>query len=198
MSLKNARAQAHTSHNSQDSAVQVGTSTFNYTYSPPVSRIRKVRCCTGYLSARAPYEFEIHFSAYRDMSGRQYIDLLRRLFRSVNLQLKRNAGVSTLDDMFGIGKIEMLNGFVLIKAHEPRPQVELRISVNPHYQVSLPDLEQAFLSTKCYESKANPVPIFDDLSLREVTHTSLRWQCLYQERDWHLLSLNGGSLKWDH
>lgn len=97
-----------------------------------------------YLNARAPYKFHISFSAYRSVSARQYIDMLRRLVYSINLRLVRKAKFRARSDVFGFGGLEMISGYVVMRCHEAKPQVEMIVNANSNHGV----LAVVFVSQK--------------------------------------------------
>lgn len=130
-------------------------------------RLTRTVGADDYINSGSPYEFKISLSAHRQMDGWDYLRYLRRLVKSVNLQLIRNAGFVAAHEKFGHDPLDMLDGIAIIQNSPSRPTVEIVCNINQRYCIFDPaEVYAAFESTKCYDSNDHRVPIYDQKSLK--------------------------------
>jgi len=163
--------------------------------SGPVRLVNRSLEYEDFLSSWGPYQFRIVFRAYRPMDPRDYINPLRRLTKSVNHWLFKETKLQEVPDSRLVRNFKMLQGFVVLHQHEPRPLVEIVCNVNQHDVIfTNHDLETAFRNSKCFESVKNPVPLLDKTSIKVSQPTQGYWTDEYLEDAPHMLSLNGSRI----
>jgi len=147
------------------------------------------------INAWEPYEFRVRFDSLSVISGYLYIRKLRRLFRSVNLRLRRQAGFPAKSDHDVSKALQMITGYVIIQCHEDRPCVEIVCNVNSRYSViDAVNIRDAFLNTGCYQSERNRQPLFDKSTLDVINLAEGVWDTELLDPDPYVFSLNGRRL----
>ena len=150
------------------------------------------------INAWEPYDFRVRFDSLSSISGYLYIRQLRRLFRSVNLRLRRQVGFPAKSDTDVSKALQMITGYVIIQSHKDRPCVEVVCNVNSRYSViDVAIIRDAFLNTGCYQSVHNPQPLFDKSTLDVTYLTEGVWDTELLDPDPYVFSLNGRRLMFE-
>jgi len=147
------------------------------------------------INSWEPYELRITFESLSPITGNLYLRQLRRLFRSVNLRLRRRAGFPAVSDNDASKVLQMISGYVIVQCHEDRPRVEVVGNVNSRYGlIDCAAIKNAFLKSGCYQSIENPSPLFDQSTLVVTELIDGVWDSELFDQDPFVLSLVGRRL----